>query len=180
MRVRQFLIACAAGLAADQVTKLLAFTLVEMAPGAPKGPAIIPGFLYITLRMNTGISWGFLGNVPPELLIAANLLIVGLLVYFYVISDHSERKRWSDLAVAGIVSGAVGNIIDRIHAGAVLDFIDVVIPVVRHDYPVFNVADILIVVGVGIYIWRAIAMGDGKKDGSAKTGAKPDGKEAKG
>ena len=157
MKVRHFLAVAAAGLVLDQLTKGLAFGLLEYPPPADHGPAIIPGLLYITLRKNPGISWGLLRGLPPAALVAGNVVIVGLLVYFYAASQHSKKSLRADVAIAAIVGGAAGNIVDRSLWRGVLDFIDVYVPAIGFDYPVFNVADILIVLGVGAYIvlsWR--------------------------
>jgi signal peptidase II len=164
MKARFFLLAAAGGLVLDQATKALAFSLIAERPEGLKGPAIIPGFLNLTLKRNPGISWGILGSVPPELLVAGNVVIIALLVYFYLVARKGKPDRRLDLAVAAIIAGAAGNVVDRTIWGHVLDFIDVYIPVVGYDYPVFNVADILIVLGLVAYLalsWKKERAGQG-------------------
>jgi len=168
VKVRRFLAAVAAGLLLDQLTKLVASNCFSPPPPGAHGPAVIPGLLYITLRDNPGISFGALRGVPPWVLIAGNIVIVGLLFYYYFVSEHGESTRFDDLALAAIVGGATGNIIDRLWAGVVLDFIDVYVSAIGFDYPVFNVADILIVLGVGYMLvtcFRKPAAGKDKAPG---------------
>ena len=160
MKVRYFLAIAAGGLFLDQLTKLLAFTLFSDPGSGGHGPSLIPGLLHATLRVNYGISWSLLQWVPPWLLVVGNLVIVGLLGYFYSLSAHSRVTLWADASLAAVVGGALGNIVDRIHAGGVLDFIDIYVPSIGFDYPVFNVADVLIVAGVVVYIALSWRMGD--------------------
>lgn len=104
---------------------------------------LIPNFLYLTLVRNTGIAFGFLNDRGALLfsVITASLF----LLFFLANRSHraSSAERW---AMALILGGAVGNWIDRVRFGAVVDFIDFRV------WPVFNIADSAITVGVCIYI----------------------------
>ncbi len=90
---------------------------------------------------NVGAAFGLFANYRP-LFIALGVAVL-LLAWYYRnwISSQSKYVRWG---VALAVAGTVGNLIDRIRVGAVIDFIDITI------FPIFNVADMSIVVGVAL------------------------------
>ena len=131
-------------LVSDQGTKLLAMTFMEL----HETIAIVPGWFNLTYVRNPGAAWSLLAGFPWLLLgfgVAAAILIV---IFF---------RRWSEgfperyCALALIESGIIGNSIDRLWHGAVIDFLHVHYYEVYH-YPVFNVADCAICVGVGLFI----------------------------
>jgi signal peptidase II len=112
---------------------------------------IIPNVFAYTYVRNRGAAFSFLDNAPAwfrdpfflTLPIVA-LIIIGVLIY-----RLPESKRLNALTLSLIATGAIGNFIDRIKWGYVVDFIDVHWKEVYH-YPRFNIADSCIVVGVGI------------------------------
>ncbi len=142
----------AAVLVLDQATKLMA--LSRLAPGVPV--PVVDGFLALTLVMNPGLAFGFLGAVPPGsrwvvalLSLAALCALAGLAVRLL------PRAGWpAALALGFIFGGAVGNLIDRWRFGAVVDFIDVYWRV--YHWPAFNVADSAISVGVALLALRLV------------------------
>lgn len=147
--------AISAGLAVvDVASKYLVFSLVEVSPG--RGPEIIPGFLYLTCRLNPGFSWSLLRGLPPQLTAIINLAIIALVVYYYFYGRDVRHNRLTFAAVVLIMGGALGNLYDRLFYSGVRDFIDVIVPLVAYDYPVFNVADVFVVVGVGLFILEAL------------------------
>ena len=98
-------------------------------------------FLKITHIQNTGITFGlFQGN--NLLMIWVYLIVLGLLMLKY---DEFPKKSY--MFVMLVIAGLIGNLIDRIFVGSVTDFIDLIV------WPVFNLADSLIVVGVIGIIW---------------------------
>lgn len=101
---------------------------------------ILP-YIYLTYVHNVGAAFGLFVNYRP-LFIALGVAVL-LLAWYYRnwISSQSKYVRWG---VALAVAGTVGNLIDRIRVGAVIDFIDITI------FPIFNVADMSIVVGVAL------------------------------
>jgi len=108
---------------------------------------VIPGVLAFTHVHNRGIAFSLLGGVPVAVpaLIALTLLVV----LFY------NRARWArrplaPSALALISGGALGNLLDRLRVGAVVDFIDV------HVWPVFNLADVAVTAGAGLLILTLI------------------------
>lgn len=122
----------------DQVTKWI----VIGAFPAGGGQAQITGFLNLVLTCNTGVSFGQLGGVPPWILIALALAIcAGLLVWL-----RRQDRKVPILAIGLIVGGALGNIVDRLRIGCVVDFLD--FHAFGWHWPAFNVADSAIVIGV--------------------------------
>jgi signal peptidase II len=125
----------------DQATKRL--IALSMSPG--ESVPVLGDAIRLTFVRNDGIAFGLhVGNgvVFNLLSIAACVLVA---VYFWKIR---REKVWIRSGVGLIFGGAVGNLVDRISAGSVVDFIDVGIRSVR--WPVFNVADSAVVVGAGI------------------------------
>ena len=106
----------------------------------------------ITYVKNTGAAWSIFQNNTFLVLIISAMVIVGMIVYVY----HNKPKIFiNKLSFGFILGGAMGNFIDRLIYGYVIDFID--IKIFGYDYPIFNIADIFIVVGVIILIvitWR--------------------------
>ena len=99
----------------------------------------ITSWFYLTFVQNTGTAFGFFQGSNKALLIFACLILCVLL---YGARGLSERGGfWGALGVALVLGGAVGNLMDRIHYGQVLDFLDFRI------WPVFNIADSAITVG---------------------------------
>jgi signal peptidase II len=92
---------------------------------------------------NRGIAFGLLDNTASLVLVLAALAFGALLIVFLAASDR--RGLW--LPIGLLAGGAVGNLIDRIHEGAVTDFVDL------GPWPAFNVADIAITLGVVILVW---------------------------
>jgi len=106
---------------------------------------IVEGFLYIAYTRNTGAAWGIFGEHTEYLAIFS---VVASLVLVYVLL-HMKRG-FGALSLAIVIGGAVGNAIDRIQLGWVVDFIDTYI--FGYDFPTFNIADSAIVIGAFLLI----------------------------
>lgn len=104
---------------------------------------IIDNFLYITYAKNTGMAFSLLRD-KTWLITICTTLIIGYIIY-YVIKNRPKNK-WFLIGYSLIVSGAIGNLFDRIFYGYVIDFIDIYI--FGYDYPIFNLADTFIVLGI--------------------------------
>jgi signal peptidase II len=128
----------------DQLTK--AVVLSYLAPGMHVD--VIHGLLTLTLVMNPGLAFGLLGGVPAGWRwMVALLSLVALAVLARVaLRVLPGGSRLDQLAVGLIFGGAVGNLIDRMRFGAVVDFVDVHLH--GYHWPAFNVADSAITVGV--------------------------------
>ncbi len=104
--------------------------------------AIIPNVFHLTYVLNPGAAFGLLAGKTWIFIVAA-ILSVG--VIFYVNHQLDRDDRWTKLALGMIGTGALGNLYDRIVYGHVIDYVDV-----RIWSYIFNFADAMIVVGVGI------------------------------
>ncbi len=129
-------------LAADQVTKIIALNLVFYPPRIIE---LLP-FLRIVPVWNEGISFGFLQNAGPLVGIALTVIAITIgIILPFIARKWSKITRYGAILVAG---GAIGNAIDRIIHGKVVDFIDVFAG--QWHWPAFNIADSAIVIGAGI------------------------------
>ena len=133
---------------ADQLTKLAARLWL-----APLGKVhVIPGFFDLTFVLNTGMAFGLMGGdrtiLRIGLLAGANFLALGIILAFAAKTPREERLfLWGLALVSG---GAVGNVIDRLRFGSVVDFLDFYLG--RLHWPAFNLADTGITVGTGLIV----------------------------
>ena len=104
---------------------------------------LIKGFPIILFRQNTGIAFSFLQNFNP-LLIIINVIIIILLAYLYV--NYKESR----IGLVLLISGAIGNTLDRVIYGYVIDFINF------GFWPVFNFADVFASIGLVIIVIKLI------------------------
>jgi len=133
----------------DQITKMWIasrFALHETQP-------LISGFFNLVHVRNRGMAFGIMNRPGADwgfaLLLGATLLAVALLVFWFYSLKSKDRGLLFPLAL--ILGGAVGNLIDRIRTGEVIDFLDFYIG--PHHWPAFNVADSAITVGT---LWLAV------------------------
>lgn len=104
--------------------------------------AIIQDWLELTYIQNTGVAFGLFSGVP-QLFTITSLLIVAVAIHFYL-KHVPEDHGWLALSLGLIVGGALGNVIDRVRFGYVVDFVKTF----DGRFPIFNVADSCIVIGV--------------------------------
>jgi len=137
---------------ADQITK--AVVLAKMA--LYQSIVIIPGFFSLTHIHNPGGAFGFLAQqdatVRAAVFLVASIVAIGLIFMFYRQIPRSHPFLASGLAL--ILGGAIGNLIDRLRFGKVVDFLDFYIGDLH--YPAFNVADSAITVGVTIFLGHLV------------------------
>jgi signal peptidase II len=127
----------------DQLSKWWALSALQPA-GLPH--PVIPGFLNWTLAFNTGAAFSFLASSDGWQRWFFVLLAVVISAVLVVWLHRTSRRDWKTaMPLALIVGGALGNLIDRLHAAQVTDFIQVYYR--EWSYPVFNVADCGITVG---------------------------------
>jgi signal peptidase II len=150
LAIALFLGVVAVGLAADLYSKHQVFS--ELINDPTQSRVLVNGLLRFRLSTNPGIVFGL--RVPPWTALAATAAAVVMVMLIFA---TSARRFWGlHLALGMVVGGALGNAYDRLfcrlvfdgalRTGQVRDFIDVY-PI---NYPIFNVADILLVVGVGL------------------------------
>jgi len=123
----------------DQLTKSIFFT--HWVPNESR--IAVPHLLWWTYVQNTRGAFGLFGD-SPWLLIGMALVVLGM--FWYSFREAAARSRLVQIAFGAIVGGAAGNIIDRLRHHYVVDFIDL------RWWPVFNVADSCITIGVGLLI----------------------------
>jgi signal peptidase II len=140
-----------AGVALDLGTKAWAHEALEMRPQAPSGREIvlIDGVLRLHGHWNTGITFGAFPDVTQPILVFTALASLGIAGWLAVTKTSS---RLLHIALAMILGGALGNLHDRVRWAAVRDFVDFY----GIRYPAFNAADSMIVVGVGLVLWREL------------------------
>ena len=132
----------------DQLTKiwiLNSFQLYEVME-------IIPNFFNLTYLTNKGAAFGFLASVDSAWRHYFFLVLASVALVFLVIAWRRMHKdhRFYGPALALIAGGAIGNVIDRIRLGAVVDFLQFY--VADYYWPAFNVADSAITVGVTLFL----------------------------
>jgi signal peptidase II len=129
--------------ALDQATKILIKRTMTLGQSIP----VIGDPIRLTFVENDGIAFGL--HVKNAPLFTAFSVVACALIVVYLWKQRREGV-WLKTALILILGGAIGNVIDRVAFGKVVDFIDVGFKAVR--WPVFNVADSAVVVGMGIMI----------------------------
>ncbi|WP_345238798.1 signal peptidase II [Pontibacillus salipaludis] len=141
----------------DQLTKWIIDTQMKLLESIP----VIEDVFYITSHRNKGAAWGMLeGQFWFFYIITA--FVIAFVIYY--IQKYTKDNPLLGISLGLILGGAVGNFIDRIFRKEVVDFLDVYIG--SYDFPIFNVADSALVVGVGLVFIATIL--DERKKGSTK------------
>jgi signal peptidase II len=135
----------------DQLTK--AVVLAHLEPGIH---VVLAPFLNLTLVMNPGLAFGLLGGVPTgwRWVVAALSLIALAVLARVAIRVLPDGSRLDYIAIGLIFGGAVGNLIDRVRFGAVVDFVD--LHAYGYHWPAFNAADSSITIGVTLLALRLL------------------------
>lgn len=128
----------------DQATKLLVVKTIDLHELVP----VIPGLFNLTYLHNKGAAFGILANSPYRLPFFLLVTLIAVLVLLYALHRSRDDQRLAPFSLSLIFSGAVGNLIDRVRLGEVIDFLDVYWK--EHHWPAFNVADTAICVGVAL------------------------------
>lgn len=146
------LILAALGAGADQAVKYLVIQNVK-----PNGDlTLLPGLLDITYVENTGVAFGLLQGYVWVMIAVTSVLILAMLCVLAFYRNHTALSR---LACILILAGGIGNLIDRIRLGYVVDYVRV-----SFFPPVFNLADSFVVLGAILLLAYAIFC-TGKDDG---------------
>uniref|UniRef100_A0A7V4G9L4 Lipoprotein signal peptidase n=1 Tax=Desulfobacca acetoxidans TaxID=60893 RepID=A0A7V4G9L4_9BACT len=136
------------GVALDQLTKVLMAEWLTLGGQYP----VIKGFFNLVHIRNRGAAFGLLSNFSPEFawvfFIATTTVVLAVVAYlWWRLSEDQTLALWG---YSLIFTGAVGNLIDRVRLGEVIDFIDLYLG--RYHWPAFNVADSLVCVGAGLLV----------------------------
>lgn len=113
---------------------------------------VIENFFLISSHRNTGGAWGILTG---QMLVFYLITFIAFVLFYYLIKevDFSLKKLYS-IAVILLIAGALGNFIDRLLFKEVVDFLDFYI--FGYDFPIFNVADICLVIGMGLFAYDVL------------------------
>jgi len=113
---------------------------------------IVERVFHITPVYNTGFVFGLFKNAPPLLSI---ILTIGVLAIMFIYFTRLLRHRYGGLAFGFLLGGILGNFIDRIRVGYIIDFIDIRV------WPVFNLSDVSICLGMGFFLLNIIKYNSG-------------------
>ena len=112
-----------------------------------KSITIIPNLFYLTYTHNYGGAWSIFDNSTLFITIVSFLIIIGIIYYLF---KNKVTKKIEIIGYSLLLGGAIGNLIDRIMHGYVIDFLDFYI--FGYDFPIFNIADIGIVIGITLLL----------------------------
>jgi signal peptidase II len=129
------------GVLIDQISKLIISSSFSLGESMP----IIKDVLHLTYIHNRGAAFGMMANSRWVFMIISSVAILLMAAYLYI--GRAESKLYT-VSLAIIISGGIGNMIDRIAYGYVIDFIDFCLI----DFYVFNIADSFVCVGAGLLI----------------------------
>jgi signal peptidase II len=151
-RLMIFMSILATGLPLDQLTKILVQLKLPLGSQVP----LIPGFLNLVHVRNKGAAFGLMSGWSAEFVWVFFVAVIGLVlvVLGYLLWRLPDDHWPAALGYSLILTGALGNLIDRIRLGEVVDFIDVYWRC--YHWPAFNVADSLVCVGAAIMVWVII------------------------
>ncbi len=121
---------------------------------------LINNFLKFYYIRNTGISFGMLSN-QKYIIILLTLLVIAYVIYETI---KNKKNKLMIISSSLIISGAIGNLIDRIFRGYVVDFISFTL--FKKEMAIFNIADILITFGIILYIYIILMEGKNERNSS--------------
>ncbi len=143
-----------AGILLDQITKLIVSSEMVLYDSIP----VIEDVFHITYILNDGAAFGMLDDQRWIFIVVSTIAIIAFSLYLYL--GHADSALFG-ISMAMVISGGIGNMIDRLALGAVVDFIHcpfvkypkfTELGVVWSDFPVFNVADSFVTVGAVLLI----------------------------
>jgi len=127
----------------DQASKWMAVIHIE----AHESLSVIPGFFNLVLVNNRGMAFGILSKTRSGfyyfLLLATTIGVIGVIFFFFF--WIKESKKWLTVGLSLILGGALGNLVDRVRLGYVIDFLDFFLK--DYHWPAFNVADSAVTIG---------------------------------
>jgi len=137
----------------DQISKFYVQGTLRLGQVVP----VIPSFFNLTHVLNPGAAFGFLSGAPAAirhpLFTAISIFAVLFIIYYR--ARHRQMRLLPSVGLACILGGAVGNLIDRLRLGMVVDFLDFYYG--AYHWPAFNVADSAITIGVALMVLEILA-----------------------
>ncbi|KTT82367.1 signal peptidase II [Mammaliicoccus sciuri] len=140
-------------IALDQLTKYLIVKSLEVGESIK----VISNFLYITSHRNQGAAWGILQG---KMWLFYIVTIVVLVILFMFFKNEGYGRPDVQLGLSLLIAGSIGNFIDRLFRGEVVDFVDTYI--FSYNFPIFNVADAALTLGVIVLI--IVILFEGKEE----------------
>ena len=131
----------------DQISKLLVVNLLTKTDSI----TIIKNFFYLTYINNDGAAFSILVGKKIFLILIAVLVIVMLIRY---IKKNNIQNKLEVVSISLIIGGSLGNLMDRVVRGYVIDFLD--FKIFNYNFPIFNLADTFIVIGVILLLLKEI------------------------
>ena len=131
----------------DQIAKLLVINLLTKTDSI----AIIKNFFYLTYINNDGAAFSILVGKRIFLILVAIIVIIMLIHY---IKKNNIQNKLEIVSLALIIGGSLGNLMDRVVRGYVIDFLD--FKIFNYNFPIFNLADTFIVIGVFLLLLKEI------------------------
>lgn len=139
-------------IALDQWTKQLIMKYMERGESIP----LIPDVFHLTSHRNMGAAFGILQNQRWLFIVITVAVVIGIIFSMIRIG---RKQPLVSLALSMVLGGAIGNFIDRVSTGQVVDFLDFTLI----NFPIFNVADMAITIGVAILLLDALLEGKKKE-----------------
>ena len=136
----------------DQLTKWMVVKNMELGERI----AIWDPWFGLLSHRNRGAAWGMLEGQMWLFTIVTIGVIIGI-IYFY--HKEAKGKPFFQVSLMLLLGGAIGNFIDRLYYGEVVDFVDVLIPIMNYHFPIFNIADAALTIAV-IMLLIAMIMED--------------------
>ena len=147
MKYLKALIGAVLLIALDQWTKYMVLLRVKPIDSIP----LIPGILSFTYHENRGAVWGIMqGQIP--VLIVTTVIILTVVLWIYSRIPDTKKYRWLHFIAVLVIAGAIGNFIDRLFRHYVVDFIYFELI----DFPIFNVADMYVVIAAFLLIFVSV------------------------
>lgn len=137
----------------DQLTKLIIINVMDLGESIK----VISNFLYITYINNKGAAWGLFNDQTIFLIVIA---VLALLYINELVKHHHNLTMFHVISYGLLLGGIIGNLIDRLVYGHVIDFIETYI--FSYNFPVFNISDTAIVIGMALNIYDMLIKGDKK------------------
>ncbi|PIW61230.1 MAG: signal peptidase II [Candidatus Omnitrophica bacterium CG12_big_fil_rev_8_21_14_0_65_50_5] len=133
----------------DRLSKMLISDLLHDGESLP----VIPNVFHLTLVHNTGIAFGLFKDQGIVFLVipVAAIVLLGINIFYYIYNDEPLDRLYL-IGFSLILGGAVGNLIDRVQLGHVVDFLDFRI------WPVFNIADSAITIGAAVIAYKCFRL----------------------
>lgn len=135
----------------DQLIKMLVMNTMYLYQSIK----VIPGFLYLTYVENDGGAFSILSGSRWFFIIMA---IITLILLFKFILEDTKISKFDTICYSLVTGGILGNLVDRLFHGKVIDYID--FQIFNYDAPVFNFADVCIVIGALMIVYILVVKGD--------------------